>query len=84
MMLRRLIFAYAAGALALAAAAVALGQTGADVQSSKHNLSVSGPGTVRATSESQVCVFCHTPHAATIAPDAPLWNRTLSAQTYTT
>ena len=83
MMLRRVVFACATGALALAAAAVALGQTGADVQSSKHNLSVSGPGTVRATSESQVCVFCHTPHAATIAPDAPLWNRELSVATYT-
>ena len=45
MMLRRVVFAYATGALALAAAAVALGQTGADVQSSKHNLSATGPGT---------------------------------------
>ena len=84
MMLRRPFMVLAIGALALTNAVVAVAQTGADVQSSKHNLSASGPGTVRATSESQVCVFCHTPHAATIAPDAPLWNRTLSTQTYTT
>ncbi|MGE5319670.1 MAG: hypothetical protein ACM3KD_05780, partial [Hyphomicrobiaceae bacterium] len=38
--------------------------------------------TVKATSETQVCVFCHTPHAATPGV-APLWNRKLSSQTYT-
>lgn len=48
---------------------------------SKHNLSVSGPGPVRAVSETQICVFCHTPHNAT--PAAPLWNRQLPGQTYT-
>jgi len=48
---------------------------------SKHNLSLSGPGPIRAVSETQVCVFCHTPHNAN--PAAPLWNRPLSGQTYT-
>ena len=38
-----------------------------------HNLSVSGPGTVRATSETEVCIFCHTPHNS--KPMSPLWNR---------
>ncbi len=53
-----------------------------DVRSTRHNLSASSGNTVRATSESQVCVFCHTPHAAT--PGAsPLWNRALSGATYT-
>ena len=55
-----------------------------DIESTPHNLSVSGPGTVRANSESQVCVFCHTPHGATNSPGAPLWNRALSEETYTT
>ncbi|MEH6616298.1 MAG: hypothetical protein V7699_00510 [Porticoccus sp.] len=59
-----------------------------DISSTNHNLSVSGPGTVTATSESQICVFCHTPHAANQDPlamgiKAPLWNRALSTQTYT-
>ncbi len=54
---------------------------GQGMLASKHNLSVSGPGPVKAVSETQVCVFCHTPHNAN--PSAPLWNRTLSGATYT-
>jgi hypothetical protein len=46
----------------------------------KHNLSVSGPGTVKASSESQICVFCHAPHNS--APSAPLWNRRNPGTTY--
>lgn len=51
------------------------------VISSKHNLSISGPGDIRATMESEICLFCHTPHRATGAQ--PLWNHTLSDATYT-
>ncbi|MDH3560845.1 MAG: hypothetical protein OEN52_07825 [Gammaproteobacteria bacterium] len=54
-----------------------------DVASTKHNLSSSGPGTVTATTEDEVCVFCHTPHGASSFPGSPLWNRQLSNQTYT-
>jgi hypothetical protein len=54
-----------------------------DVANTKHNLSVSGPGTVKAAVEDQVCVFCHTPHGASNFPGSPLWNRQLSNQTYT-
>lgn len=43
------------------------------VSNSKHDLSTSGPGPIRAAQESQVCIFCHTPHNA--SPAAPLWNR---------
>ena len=32
------------------------------IVTTKHNLSASGPGTVKATIESEVCIFCHTPH----------------------
>jgi predicted CXXCH cytochrome family protein len=50
--------------------------------STKHNLSVTGPGPIKAETESQVCVFCHTPHNAD--PDQPpLWNRAFSSATYT-
>lgn len=40
---------------------------------SPHNLSTSSRGSVRALNESEVCIFCHTPHNAD--PQAPLWNR---------
>jgi hypothetical protein len=44
-----------------------------DIASTRHNLSVSGTGTATAVSESQICVFCHTPHRAAAIPEAPLW-----------
>jgi hypothetical protein len=55
----------------------------ASVIDSKHNLSASGPGLVKAVSETQVCVFCHTPHGADQSAGAPLWNRAQSTATYT-
>ncbi len=57
--------------------------TVSDIAATKHNLSVTGPGSVTAASEDQVCVFCHTPHGASNFPGSPLWNRQLSNQTYT-
>jgi hypothetical protein len=54
-----------------------------DVRNTKHNLSVTGPGPVKAQTETQVCVFCHTPHGAENIPAAPLWNRVQSGATYT-
>ncbi len=54
-----------------------------DIAGTVHNLSITGPGTVQAGNESQICVFCHTPHNAEDIPAAPLWNRKLSTQVYT-
>jgi predicted CXXCH cytochrome family protein len=67
-------------ALALVVGSLGCSPARADVAASKHNLSVSGPGTVKATTESQVCLFCHTPHSA--SPAAALWNRRDGASTY--
>ena len=65
-----------------------------DVRGTKHNLSAAVDGsstpsggtvptrTVKATSETQVCVFCHTPHGANTDIPSPLWNRALSTETY--
>ncbi|MBL8881220.1 MAG: cytochrome c3 family protein, partial [Phycisphaerales bacterium] len=52
------------------------------IVNSRHNLSASGPGPVRASTETEVCIFCHTPHGA--SGEAPLWNRTSSGANYTT
>jgi hypothetical protein len=54
-----------------------------NVLATKHNLSASGPGPVKAVSETQVCVFCHTPHGGDSTAGAPLWNRPTSTATYT-
>ncbi len=51
-----------------------------DVSNTLHNLSSSGPGSFKSLTVDEVCVFCHTPHNAT--PAVPLWNHTMSAQTY--
>lgn len=64
---------------ALAALGVPLGQAG--VVTTKHNLSVSGPGTVKSTIETETCIFCHAPHNS--APAGALWNRRSPAATYT-
>jgi len=69
--------------MGLVIATVAAADRLADVAGTAHNLSASGTGIVRAQSESEICVFCHTPHGATNFPGAPLWNRQLSNQTYT-
>jgi hypothetical protein len=53
--------------------ALLLSDISASILTSKHNLSVSGPGILKALSETRVCVFCHTPHNA--SPQTPLWNR---------
>ncbi|MBI4522577.1 MAG: hypothetical protein HY695_02055 [Deltaproteobacteria bacterium] len=59
----------------------ALAQVGGGILGTKHNLSVSGPGPVKAGSETEVCVFCHTPHNANpVSP--PLWNREFSSANY--
>lgn len=51
------------------------------IENTKHNLTPLGPGTFKATEPTGACVFCHTPHNAN--PSKSLWNRALSAETYT-
>ncbi|HJV92252.1 MAG TPA: hypothetical protein VJ572_02200, partial [Azonexus sp.] len=69
-----------------------------DIRGTKHNLSAAadgsgyvspnaGAGTVptrniKATSETQICVFCHTPHGANTGA-TPLWNRKVAGSGYT-
>ncbi|PKO90361.1 MAG: hypothetical protein CVU18_00935 [Betaproteobacteria bacterium HGW-Betaproteobacteria-12] len=77
----------------LAIAAFALGAAGAHagIANTKHNL-----GADNATNENfmgaggttEICVFCHTPHASNTNVTAPLWNKPVAAgasyTTYTT
>ena len=51
------------------------------VANTVHNLSVSGPGTIKATNENEICIFCHTSHNSN--PQSPLWNRSDPGSYYT-
>ncbi|MBS1157718.1 MAG: hypothetical protein H6R15_137 [Proteobacteria bacterium] len=69
-----------------------------DIRGTKHNLSAAADGSgytsptagagnvpsrdIKATSETQVCVFCHTPHGASSSA-TPLWNRKVAGNGYT-
>ena len=55
--------------------------TNAGVKDTKHNLSTSGAGNIKASQESEICIFCHTPHNS--KPNSPLWNRSQPGQSYT-
>lgn len=52
----------------------------ADIARTKHNLSASGPGAIRATDEQRICKFCHTSHTG--RKQTPLWNRRDSGRVY--
>ncbi len=47
------------------------------VVGSRHDLSVSGPGPVKATNEKEVCLFCHALHIQDSNSPHPLWNQKL-------
>src|ERR1035437_2016418 len=52
------------------------------IVTTKHNLSVAGTGSVIATSETEVCIFCHITHKSNPSLN-PLWNRPTPTSTYT-
>jgi hypothetical protein len=58
---------------------VTLFAQGSIVQSA-HNLSASGPGSVRAASENSICIFCHAAHSS--GNSNGMWNRRASNATY--
>ncbi|GAB4432249.1 MAG: cytochrome c3 family protein [bacterium] len=59
-------------------AMMAMGVYASDVRNTKHNLSTWGTGDYKSTNYSEICVFCHTPHAA---GQEPLWNRNMTGVT---
>ncbi len=60
---------------------LAAGVIFASIANSPHNLSTSGPGNIKATTETEICVFCHIPHHEEVG--VPLWNHLLSTADYT-
>ncbi|MBW2313008.1 MAG: hypothetical protein JRH10_02370 [Deltaproteobacteria bacterium] len=53
---------------------------GADLAATLHNLTPSGPGTVKNPNAVGLCRFCHTPHRA--GQTTALWNRNFSQAIY--
>jgi predicted CXXCH cytochrome family protein len=54
------------------------------ISTTKHNMGSGGTGTNKSGgtgATTEVCVFCHTPHAAEVAR-GPLWNRAAGTATY--
>lgn len=73
----------------IAVAALALGAVGAHagIANTKHNLGANNAvnENYMTTGTTEICVFCHTPHASNTNVKAPLWNKPVAAgSTYTT
>ncbi|HZW12625.1 MAG TPA: cytochrome c3 family protein [Noviherbaspirillum sp.] len=87
--LKRVVSRLAAVSM-LSAAAIGIfgGQSAvAGIADTKHNLGSqqTKTGFNKFDGSGEICVFCHTPHAADIAAQAPLWNRVATASpTYAT
>ena len=47
-----------------------------NIAATKHNLTVTGTGTIKTGDTTFICGFCHSPHTDAGGP-APLWNRSL-------
>lgn len=43
------------------------------IKDTAHNLSISGKGEFKSSTEDRICIFCHTSHSG--SGDAPMWNR---------
>ena len=80
---RTLVACGVAGIVALASTFLlpVLATAEAAVSTTKHNLSSGGPGTRKAATETEICIFCHAPHNT--SPAGQLWNRRLPTSTYT-
>jgi len=67
-------------AVSVIASPTAVGAQNSTVAGTLHNLSVSGPGEIKATEETEICKFCHIPHSAIVSN--PLWGHALSEAEY--
>ncbi|MCW8922500.1 MAG: hypothetical protein OQK69_02555 [Gammaproteobacteria bacterium] len=66
-------------AIVISGSLMALGA--GNIAATKHNLSSTSAAAIKATDgQTQICVFCHTPHNSN--PIAPLWNKSSNGNTY--
>ena len=79
--MRNTLFILIVGSVIAGAAASSAPAQMRSILDSKHNLSAYGPGSVRASNETEICIFCHTPHNS--SPIQPVWNRNVPVNAYT-
>lgn len=63
--------------LATALVTLTAGSAFAGIATTKHNLGSTSPAAIKSGNQSQICVFCHTPHNA--IQNVPLWNRSAAS-----
>lgn len=74
-LLRRGIYGSVAAAATIAAFGMVSSEALAGISNTKHNLTA-GSGNANVSSGTEICAFCHTPHASnTSVTAAPLWNK---------
>ena len=56
----------------------------ATISNTKHDLSSTSTASVKASTQGEICIFCHTPHKASPAGGRPIWNHTLDTGTVLT
>lgn len=67
-----------AAVMAFGVSTAAMAATG--IAGTKHNLGSGGAGPNTVSNTAEICVFCHTPHAADISQvGVPLWNKAIVA-----
>lgn len=69
----------ASGLALVAVSSAAMAANG--IANTRHNLGSAGTGN-HTSATTEICVFCHTPHNANQAVQAPLWNRSASSASY--
>lgn len=74
-----LVFVAVSGLAVIALSTQALART--LIKDTRHNLSSWGKYTVKAATETQVCIFCHAPHNAD-STQAPLWSHKDTTATF--
>ena len=91
--MRALLWTVIGACLLTVGASMTMAARVSDIKNTKHNLSATPPilaaeesaRAIFATTDTELCVFCHTPHAseAISGVQGALWNRKVSTQTYT-
>lgn len=83
-MIKHINVTAALAAAGLVVVGLSAGQAVAGISTTKHNLSSTSTATIKSSDNTEICVFCHTPHDAVKNNNITLWNHALSTSSYTT